>query len=166
MLPAALAVQYTPVNILARMNLFVPLAIGMVLFPKATQRHAQGKRRPTSFAAGAGGDVDSGDGVNGRLLSVSRVPHQSGLSGAVPGSGQPVGIGRAGDHPVCGYQYLAELCPFGGGNGRLSSCSSSSSLPKSPPSPLYPANLQTVALIMVGAGLLGNLAGAVTLLKR
>jgi len=37
------AAQYTPINILARMNLFIPLAIGMVLFPKATQRHALGQ---------------------------------------------------------------------------------------------------------------------------
>ncbi len=37
------AIAYTPVNILARMNLFVPIAIGMVLFPKATQRHAMGQ---------------------------------------------------------------------------------------------------------------------------
>ncbi|MCP4362360.1 MAG: hypothetical protein GY796_30510 [Chloroflexi bacterium] len=39
---ADVAAQYTPANILARLNLFVPIAIGMVLFPKATQRHAQG----------------------------------------------------------------------------------------------------------------------------
>jgi O-antigen/teichoic acid export membrane protein len=41
--PAAAAAQYTPVNVLARINLFVPLALGMVLFPKATQRHALGQ---------------------------------------------------------------------------------------------------------------------------
>lgn len=40
---AEVAAQYTPANILARLNLFVPVAIGMVLFPKATQRHALGQ---------------------------------------------------------------------------------------------------------------------------
>ncbi len=37
------AAQYTPVNVLARINLFVPVALGMVLFPKATQRQALGR---------------------------------------------------------------------------------------------------------------------------
>ncbi|MGB4873548.1 MAG: hypothetical protein WBP47_26110 [Candidatus Promineifilaceae bacterium] len=41
--PAAVAAAYTPVNVLARINLFVPLALGMVLFPKATQRRALGQ---------------------------------------------------------------------------------------------------------------------------
>lgn len=41
--PPAVAVQYTPANILARLNLFVPMAMGMVLFPKATQRQALGQ---------------------------------------------------------------------------------------------------------------------------
>lgn len=39
----AAATQYTPVNILARINLFVPVALGMVLFPKAAQRQALGQ---------------------------------------------------------------------------------------------------------------------------
>jgi O-antigen/teichoic acid export membrane protein len=37
------AAQYTPVNVLARINLFVPVALGMVLFPKAAQRQALGQ---------------------------------------------------------------------------------------------------------------------------
>ncbi|HRQ37611.1 MAG TPA: hypothetical protein PLD25_06830 [Chloroflexota bacterium] len=41
--PPAVAAQYTPANILARLNLFVPIAIGMVLFPKATQKHTLGQ---------------------------------------------------------------------------------------------------------------------------
>lgn len=41
--PEAIAGQYTPINVLARINLFVPLALGLVLFPKATQRHALGR---------------------------------------------------------------------------------------------------------------------------
>ncbi len=40
--PPDVAAQYTPANILARLNLFVPIAIGMVLFPKATQKHTLG----------------------------------------------------------------------------------------------------------------------------
>lgn len=34
---------FSPVATLGRMNLFVPLGIGLVLFPKATQRHASGQ---------------------------------------------------------------------------------------------------------------------------
>jgi O-antigen/teichoic acid export membrane protein len=41
--PPEVAAQYTPANILARLNLFVPIAIGMVLFPKATQKHTLGQ---------------------------------------------------------------------------------------------------------------------------
>lgn len=41
--PEMVAAQYTPVNVLARINLFVPVALGMVLFPKATQRQALGQ---------------------------------------------------------------------------------------------------------------------------
>lgn len=41
--PEAVATQYTPVNVLARINLFVPMALGMVLFPKAAQRQALGQ---------------------------------------------------------------------------------------------------------------------------
>ncbi|MAT96478.1 MAG: hypothetical protein CL608_04985 [Anaerolineaceae bacterium] len=41
--PEAVAAQYTPVNVLARINLFVPVALGMVLFPKATQRQTLGQ---------------------------------------------------------------------------------------------------------------------------
>ncbi len=41
--PETIAGEYTPINVLARINLFVPLALGLVLFPKATQRHALGR---------------------------------------------------------------------------------------------------------------------------
>lgn len=40
---AEVAEAWTPAAILARLNLFVPLALGMVFFPKATQRHALGQ---------------------------------------------------------------------------------------------------------------------------
>lgn len=38
----AAAAAYGPVVTLGKMNLFIPLGIGLVLFPKATQRHAAG----------------------------------------------------------------------------------------------------------------------------
>ncbi|MEM7111215.1 MAG: hypothetical protein AAF614_02195 [Chloroflexota bacterium] len=38
-----IANNFSPVATLGRMNLFVPLGIGLVLFPKATQRHASGQ---------------------------------------------------------------------------------------------------------------------------
>lgn len=41
--PAAVANNYGPVITLGKMNLFVPLGLGLVLFPKATQRQAAGR---------------------------------------------------------------------------------------------------------------------------
>lgn len=41
--PAEIAGSYAPVVTLGKMNLFIPLGLGLVLFPKATQRQAAGK---------------------------------------------------------------------------------------------------------------------------
>jgi O-antigen/teichoic acid export membrane protein len=47
-----IAGQYGPVVTLGKINLFVPLGIGMVLFPKATQRQAEGRdARPVLLLA-------------------------------------------------------------------------------------------------------------------
>ena len=44
--------QYGPVVTLGKINLFIPLAMGMVLFPKTTQRQASGRDpRPVLFLA-------------------------------------------------------------------------------------------------------------------
>lgn len=49
---AALAQSYSPVVTLGKMNLFIPLGIGLVLFPKATQRRAVGRdARPVLLLA-------------------------------------------------------------------------------------------------------------------
>lgn len=48
----AAAEAYAPVVTLGKMNLFIPLGIGLVLFPKATQRHAAGRdSRPVLLLA-------------------------------------------------------------------------------------------------------------------
>lgn len=48
----AAAEAYGPVVTLAKMNFFIPLGIGLVLFPKATQRHAAGRdARPVLLLA-------------------------------------------------------------------------------------------------------------------
>jgi O-antigen/teichoic acid export membrane protein len=48
----AAAAAYAPVVTLGKMNLFIPLGIGLVLFPKATQRHAAGRdSRPVLLLA-------------------------------------------------------------------------------------------------------------------
>lgn len=48
----AAAEAYAPVVTLGKMNLFIPLGIGLVLFPKATQRHATGRNpRPVLLLA-------------------------------------------------------------------------------------------------------------------
>jgi O-antigen/teichoic acid export membrane protein len=48
----AAAEAYAPVVTLGKINLFIPLGIGLVLFPKATQRHAAGRdARPVLLLA-------------------------------------------------------------------------------------------------------------------
>jgi O-antigen/teichoic acid export membrane protein len=48
----AAAEAYAPVVTLGKMNLFIPLGIGLVLFPKATRRHAAGRdSRPVLMLA-------------------------------------------------------------------------------------------------------------------
>jgi O-antigen/teichoic acid export membrane protein len=48
----AAAGAYAPVVTLGKLNLFIPLGIGLVLFPKATQRHAAGRdSRPVLMLA-------------------------------------------------------------------------------------------------------------------
>lgn len=48
----AAAEAYAPVVTLGKMNLFIPLGIGLVLFPKATQRHSAGRdSRPVLLLA-------------------------------------------------------------------------------------------------------------------
>lgn len=48
----AAAEAYAPVVTLGKMNLFIPLGIGLVLFPKATRRHAEGRdSRPVLLTA-------------------------------------------------------------------------------------------------------------------
>lgn len=48
----AVAEAYGPVVTLGKMNLFIPLGIGLVLFPKATQRHVAGRdSRPVLMLA-------------------------------------------------------------------------------------------------------------------
>lgn len=48
----AAAEIYAPVATLGKMNLFIPLGIGLVLFPKATQRHTAGRdSRPVLLLA-------------------------------------------------------------------------------------------------------------------
>jgi O-antigen/teichoic acid export membrane protein len=48
----AAAAAYAPVVTLGKLNLFIPLGIGLVLFPKATQRHAAGRdSRPVLMLA-------------------------------------------------------------------------------------------------------------------
>jgi O-antigen/teichoic acid export membrane protein len=47
-----IAADYGPVGTLGKMNLFIPLGIGLVLFPKATQRQAAGQdARPVLLLA-------------------------------------------------------------------------------------------------------------------
>ena len=165
LLPGEVAAQYTPVNILARVNLFVPLAIGMVLFPKATQRHALGQdARPYLLLALAATLIP------GWLLTL--------LYFLVPGlivdlvfRGQYANPGSllgwvglattlfAGVNIWLNYALALERRPFVAALA-LAVLFQFTALA------LFHDSLQTVAFIMVMAGLLANLAGIILSLRQ
>lgn len=165
LLPEALAVQYTPVNILGRMNLFVPIAIGMVLFPKATQRHAQGKdARPYLLLALAATLIPGliltavyfiFPGLITELVFRGQYPNPGSLLGLV-------GLATtlfAGINIWLNYALSAEKRPFVITLVFIVIAQIAAIT-------LFHDSLQTIALIMLGAGLLGNVAGALTLLRK
>ena len=165
LLPETVAVQYTPVNILARMNLFVPIAIGMVLFPKATQRHAQGKdARPYLLLALAATLIP------GLILTALYFLLPGLITGLVfrgqyPNPGTLLGLVGlattlfAGINIWLNYALSAEKRPFIITlvfivTGQIAAIA------------FFHDTLQTIALIMLTAGLLGNFTGAATLLRK
>lgn len=162
---AATAVLYTPVNILARMNLFVPLAIGMVLFPKATQKHNLGQdARPYLLLALAATLLP------GLLLTAVYFLFPAFIVALVfrgqyadPGSLLGwVGLATtlfAGVNIWLNYALATERRPYIFGLAVIALLQIGAFL-------FWVQGLDAVALVMVFAGLLGNLMGALLLLRK
>jgi O-antigen/teichoic acid export membrane protein len=156
-----MAGQYGPVVTLGKMNLFIPLAMGMVLFPKATQRQASGRDpRPILLAALAATLLP------GLLLSVvyflepaflvqtifTDAYHDPGLVLGLVGLATTLFAGLniwlnyalSLDQPAFVYALVGVALFQAAGMA------------------LFHNSLIAIALSMVAAGLLGNLAGVLT----
>ncbi len=158
-----IAGNYGPVVTLAKMNLFIPLAMGLVLFPKVTQRLALGRDpRPILLLALAAATLP------GLLLTV--------LFLFVPGPLVEALFGGAyaNPGPLLGVVGLATTC-FAGMNIWLNYALSAERpayvaalggvlLIQVAGLLLFHESLMQVGLVTLGAGLLGNLAGAATTL--
>jgi O-antigen/teichoic acid export membrane protein len=165
LLPEALAVQYTPVNILGRMNLFVPIAIGMVLFPKATQRHAQGKDARPYLLLALAATLLPGLLLTAVYFLLPGLITELVFRGQYPNPGSLLGLVGlattlfAGVNIWLNYALSAEKRPFVITLVFIVIAQIAAII-------LFHDSLQTIAFIMLGAGLLGNGAGMVTLLKK
>lgn len=159
----AAAAAYAPVVTLGKMNLFIPLGIGLVLFPKATQRQAAGRdARPVLLLALAATFLP------GLILTAlywlfpaQIVALVFGEAYADPGSllalvglattlyaGVNIWLNFALSLERRATVWLLAAIVLGQITAML----------------IFHARLETIALIMVAAGLLGNLAGAATTL--
>ena len=165
LLPEVLAVQYTPVNILGRMNLFVPIAIGMVLFPKATQRHAQGKDARPYLLLALAATLIPGLLLTAVYFLLPGLLTELVFRGQYPNPGSLLGLVGlattlfAGINIWLNYALSAEKRPFVITLVFIVIAQITAIT-------FFHDSLQTIALIMLGAGLLGNVAGAMTLLHK
>jgi O-antigen/teichoic acid export membrane protein len=159
----AAAAAYAPVVTLGKMNLFIPLGIGLVLFPKATQRQAAGRDpRPVLLLALAATLLP------GLLLTL--------LYWLFPAEIVRLVFGEAYADPgiLLALVGLATTL-YAGVNIWLNYALSLERramvwllaaivLSQITAMLLFHTRLETIALIMIAAGLLGNIAGAATTL--
>lgn len=157
--------SYGPVVTLGKMNLFIPLAMGQVLFPKVTQRQATGRdARPILLAALAATMLP------GLLLTAVYAafpgPLVQGIFGAAyadPGRVLPVvGLATtlfAGLNIWLNYALSAERPAFVYALGVVL-------LGQVMGLFVWHETLLQVALVILAAGLVGNVAGALTTLGR
>ncbi|MFO7683410.1 MAG: hypothetical protein R6X34_25530 [Chloroflexota bacterium] len=165
LLPEAAAAQYPPVNILGRMNLFVPIAIGMVLFPKATQRHAQGKDARPHLLLALAATLIPGLALTALYFLFPAFITDLVFRGQYPNPGNLLGLVGlattlfAGINIWLNYALSAEKRPF-------ILLLVLIVIAQITAIALFHDSLQAIALILLAAGILGNLAGVGTLLKR
>ncbi len=158
-----LAGYYGPVVTLAKMNLFIPLAMGLVLFPKVTQRQAAGRDpRPILLLALAAATLP------GLLLTALFLLFPGPLVEALFGGAYAdpglllgvVGLATtcfAGMNIWLNYALSAERPAYVAALGGVLAIQVAGLL-------LFHESLMQIGLVTLGAGLLGNLAGAATTL--
>lgn len=158
-----IAGNYGPVVTLAKMNLFIPLAMGLVLFPKVTQRQATGRDpRPILLLALAAATLP------GLLLTAIFLLFPGPLVEALFGGAYAdpgwllgvVGLATtcfAGMNIWLNYALSAERPAYVAALGGVLLVQVAGLL-------LFHESLLQVGLVTLGAGLLGNLAGAATTL--
>lgn len=163
--PEAIATQYTPVNILARINLFVPLALGMVLFPKATQRHALGRDARPMLLLALAATLLPGLGLTAVYFAAPGTIVALVFRGQYPDPGTLLGwVGLAttlfaGVNIWLNYALSLEKQPFVLLLGGIAIAQIAIILQWAQ-SPLF------VAFSLVGTGVTANVAGAILLLSQ
>jgi O-antigen/teichoic acid export membrane protein len=161
--PAVVAVQYTPVNVLGRINLFVPLALGMVLFPKATQRYALGEDARPMLLLALAATLLPGLGLTAVYLLAPGWIVDMVFRGQYANPGMLLGwIGLAttlfaGVNIWLNYALSVEKRPFIYLLAFIALVQIAAIL-------LLTHTLITLAFVLTAAGLLGNLVGAALLL--
>jgi O-antigen/teichoic acid export membrane protein len=159
----AAAEAYGPVVTLGKMNLFVPLGIGLVLFPKATQRHAAGRDSRPVLLLALGATL-----LPGLMLTVFYYLFPGWIVQTVFGDAYRdpgtllalVGLATtlyAGVSIWLNYALSLERRAFVFILAAIVVLQIGLMLTFHP-------RLETIALIMIGAGVAGNLAGAATTL--
>ncbi len=162
--PEIVAAQYTPVNVLARINLFVPVALGMVLFPKAAQRHALGQNARPMLLLALAATLLPGLALTVVYFLVPEFIVTLVFRGQYANPGVLLGwVGLAttlfaGVNIWLNYALSLGKRPFIFVLAIIAPAQIAAVL-------LFPHTLATVAFIMVAAGLVGNLAGAALLLR-
>lgn len=161
----AAAEAYAPVVTLGKMNLFIPLGIGLVLFPKATQRHSAGRdSRPVLLLALAATLVP------GLLLTAlyrffpGPIVHTVfGQAYADPGRLLAmIGLATtlyAGVNIWLNYALSLERRTYVIALAIIVTLQIAAML-------LFHGRLETIALSMIAAGALGNIAGALLTLRQ
>ncbi len=160
----AAAEAYAPVVTLGKMNLFIPLGIGLVLFPKATQRQAAGRdSRPVLLLALAAtllpglfltllywmfpgeivrivfGEAYTDPGILLALVGLATTLY----------AGVNIWLNYALSLERRAYVFLLAVIVVAEITAML----------------IFHARLETIAITMIAAGLMGNLAGAMSMLR-
>ncbi|MFO7536844.1 MAG: hypothetical protein R6X32_02155 [Chloroflexota bacterium] len=164
LLGAVIAGDYSPVVTLGKINLFIPLGIGLVFFPKATQRQAAGRdARPVLLLALAA-TLLPGLGLTAVYFLFPGFLVQTIFTNAYADPGLVLGLVGlattlyAGVNIWLNYALSLGRRSYVYGLAFIVILQVAAML-------LFPIDLQTIALIMVTAGLMANLMGAATMLR-
>ena len=157
--------QYGPVVTLGKMNLFLPLALGLVLFPKVTQRQATGRNPRPLLLLALAATLLPGLALSAlyALAPGLLVTTLFGPAYVDPGAVLPL-VGLA----TTLYAGLNIWLNYALSAGRRSFIYLLALvfLLQATGMALVHATLFQIALVMAGAGFLGNAAGLATLLGR